>query len=70
MNCKATAEPRTGGMASLVLGVPWDEARNCSLGLLTVWVSFHLFAALNSQCMSAKMQARGGNGRTSAAQAA
>lgn len=61
------AEPRTGETGSSVLGVPRGRAGNrlCSEGVGSI-----SFICLQHLITSAQTQAGGGNGRTSAAQAA
>lgn len=63
-------EPRTGGMGSLVQGVPQSGAGRRLLSEGVGSVGFNPFAALDYQRTGAQTQAGGGNGRTRAARAA
>lgn len=69
---KATAEARTGGTGSLVLGVPWDKAGNqlLSEGIDSMGFIWLQHSITSDQCTGAQTQAGGGNGRTSAVQTA
>lgn len=66
------AEPRTGGMGNLVPGVPWDKGGNRLLSEgIDSMASICLQPSITSdQRTGAQTQAGGGNGRTTAAQAA